>query len=75
VRAPRAQRSFAADDPPGFERLPILGRDGDDPPLQDIDLRGLERFAPDEIAQARPRLLGSRLQQGALLVADAQMRL
>jgi hypothetical protein len=56
---------------PGLERLPVLGRDGDDDPVQHLDFRRLQSLAAHEITQAGARLLCRRFEDGTLVGADA----
>src|SRR5216684_3066 len=37
---------------PSFERLPALGRDGDDPSFENVRLGGIERLTSNKIAEA-----------------------
>lgn len=56
---------------PGLERFPVGGGNRDHAAFEKFDLRGLDRLAPDEIAQIRMRLLRRRFEKRALVVADA----
>lgn len=50
---------------PSFERFPVLGRDPDDPPLEDVGLSCVERLARDPIILFwRTRVVLPHLREG-----------
>src|SRR5271170_6933591 len=52
---------------PSFERLPVLGRNRDDVPLEHFEFCRLDGLAAHEVAEARARLLGCCFENGPLV--------
>ncbi len=61
---------------PGFERLPILCRDGDNGAVEHFGFSGFESFAAHEVAETGVRLFGCSFEDGPFsrVNPDAQDR-